>query len=121
MRTVSSLVLGRLLQEMLQDCEGSVLTDSVFLVELGVLLCFIAALVEDEFAGSWDSAAPHWVMDGFVQARVPTVLPAQQLPPWPPTLPDWEEEVWCPLSATAMWRLSQSWPGDNPCGVFSKM
>lgn len=74
MRTVSNLVLGGLLQEMLQDCEGSFLTDSVFPVKLGVSLCFTAALVEDEFAGSWDSAAPHWVMDWFVQARVPTVL-----------------------------------------------
>lgn len=70
MRTVS-LMLVRLLQEMLQDCEGSVLTDSVFPIKLSVLLCFTAALVEDEFAGSWNSAAPYWVMDGFVQALFP--------------------------------------------------
>lgn len=61
---------------MLQDCEGSVLTDSVFPVKLGVLLCFTAALVGDELAGSWNSAAPHWVMDGFIQALVPSTAAA---------------------------------------------
>lgn len=79
------LMLGRLLQEMLQDCEGSVLTDSVFPVKLGVLLCFTAALVEDEFAGGWNSAAPHWVMDGFVQALVPSTA-AASLSSHPPRL-----------------------------------
>lgn len=76
MRAVSGLMLGRLLQEMLQDCEGSVLTDAVFPAKLSVLLCFTAALVEDDFAGSWNSAAPEWVMDGFVQALVPSTAAA---------------------------------------------
>lgn len=80
MRTVSGLVLGRLLQEMLQDCEGSALTDPVFPVKLSVLLCFTAALGEEEFAGSWNSAAPHWGMGGFVQALVPSTAAASHPP-----------------------------------------
>lgn len=107
-------MLGRLLQEMLQDCEGSVLTDSVFPIKLSVLLCFTAAPVEDEFAGSWNSAAPYWVMDGFVQALVPSTA-GSSLASHPP---GWEQEAWCSLSSSATWRLSQSWAGDNPCGVL---
>lgn len=69
-------MLGRRLQELLQDCEGSVITDSVFPAKLGVLLGFTAALVEDGFAGRWNSAAPSWVMGGFVQALVPSTAAA---------------------------------------------
>lgn len=66
-----------------------VFNDSVFPVKLGVLLWFVADLVGDGFAGSWNSSTPDWVMDGFVQTLVPTMLSAQQLPPWTAILPSW--------------------------------